>query len=95
MHHEVRPNLLRHSPKRTKTVVFAKEDPDNKGKLKILLPLASTLPLSGKIRSKIKIGRTSPTLSATLISRKAIMQTSAPKRGQKTRVGLDNFHVGD
>ena len=54
MHCQVGPNPLRHSPRRNKTVVLAKEDPDDKAKARILLPLASTPLLSGKTRTKIR-----------------------------------------
>ena len=40
MHHQVGPNPLWHSPRRNRIVVLAKEDPDNRAKARILLPLA-------------------------------------------------------
>ena len=95
MHHQMVPNPLRHSPKRTRTVVLAKEDLDDKATARILLPLASTSPLSGKTRTKIRTRKTLLTLSATLISRKAIIPTSALRRSQKTSVGLDELYVGN
>ena len=95
MHHQVGPNLLWHSPRRNRIVVLAKEDPDDKAKARILLPLASTPPPSGKTRIRIRTRKTYPTLSTTLASRKAIMPTSVLRRSQKTSVGLDNLHVGD
>ena len=95
MHHQVGPNLLRHSPKKTKTVVLTEEDPNNKGKARILLPLASTPPSSKRIRTRIKIRKTYLTLSATLISRKIIMPINVPRKSQKTSIGLDDLHVDD
>ena len=95
IHHQVRLNLLRHSPRRNRTVVLAEEDPDNRVKARILLPLASTPPPSGKTKIRIRTRKTYPTLSVTLASRKAIMPTSVPRRSQKTSVGLDDLHVGD
>ena len=47
MHYHVRPNPLRHSPRRTRTVVLVEEGPDNKAKTRILLPLASMPPPLG------------------------------------------------
>ena len=93
MHYQAGPNPLRHSPKKNKTVNLAKEDPDNRAKARILLPLASTPLLSG--RTRIRTRKTYPTLSATPASRKIIMPTSVPRRSQKTSVGLNNLHVGD
>ena len=93
MHHQVGLNPLRHSPRRNRTVVLAEEDPDDRAKARILLPLASTPLLSGKTKMRTK--KTYPTLSATPASRKVIMPTSVPRRSQKTSVGLDDFHVGD
>ena len=95
MYHQVGPNPLRHNPRRNRTVVLAEEDPDNKAKARILLPLASTPLLLGRTRTKIKTRNTSPTLSDTLISRKAITPTSVPRKSQKTSVNLDNLYVGD
>ena len=95
MHRQVGLNPLRHSPRRNRTVVLAKEDPDNRAKARIFLPLASTPPPSGKIRIKIRTRKTYPTLSATLASRKVIMPTSVPRKSQKTSIGLDDLHVGD
>ena len=93
MRHQAGPNPLRHSPRRNKTVILAEEDPDDRAKARILLPLASTPPLSG--RTRIRTRKTYPTLSATPASRKVIMPTSVPRRSQKTSVGLDDLHVGD
>ena len=95
MHHQMEPNLLRHSPKKTRIVILAEENPDNRAKARIPLPLALMPLLSGKTRTKIRTRKTSPTLSATLVSRKTITPTSAPRRSQKTSVGLNNLHVGD
>ena len=95
MRHQAGPNPLRHSPRRNRTVVLAEEDPDDRAKARILLPLASTPPPSGKTRIRIRTRKTYPMLSATLASRKAIMPTSVPRRSQKTSVGLDDLHVGD
>ena len=93
IHRQVGLNPLRPSPRRNKIVVLAKEDPNNRAKARILLPLASTPLLSGK--TKIWTRKTYPTLSATPTSRKVIMPTSVPRRSQKTSVDLDHFHVGD
>ena len=95
MHHHVGPNPLWHSPRRTRTVILAKEDPDNRAKAKIPLPLASMPLLSGRTKIKIRTRKTSPTLSATLVSRKANMPTNLPRKSQKTTVGLDDLHVGN
>ena len=95
MHHQVRPHPLQYSPRKNKIVVLAKENLDNKANARILLPLASKLLLSGRTRTKIRIRKISPTLSATFVSRKTITPTSAPRRSQKTSVGLDNLYVGD
>ena len=95
MHHQVGPNLLWHSPKKTRTVVIAKENPDDRAKARIPLPLASMLLLLGRTRTKIRIRRTSPTLNTTIINKKAITPISAPRRSSKTSVSLDDFHVGD
>ena len=87
------PNPFRPSSRRNRTVVLVEEDPDDRAKDRILLPLASTPLLSG--RTRIRTRKTYPTLSATPASRKVIMPTSVPRRSQKTSVGLDDFHVGD
>ena len=50
IHRQVGPNPLWPSPRRNRTVVLAKEDPNNRAKDRILLPLASTPLLSGKTR---------------------------------------------
>ena len=63
MHHQVGLNPLRHSPRRNRTVVLAEEDPDDRAKARILLPLASTPLLSG--RTRIRTRKTYLTLSAT------------------------------
>ena len=93
IHRQVGPNPLWPSPRRNRTVVLAEENPDDRAKARILLPLASTPLLSG--RTRIRTRKTYPTLSATPASRKVIMPTSVPRRSQKTSVGLDDFHVGD
>ena len=95
MHYQVGSNPHRHSLKRNRIVVFAEEDPGNRAKARILLPLASTLLLSRRIRTRTRTKKTSPILSATLISRNAITPTSVPEKSQKTSVGLDDLHVGD
>ena len=95
MHHQVGRNLLRYSPRTTRTVVFAKENPNNKAKARIFLSLTSMLPPSGRTRIKIRTKKTYPILSATLVSRKIIMPISIPRRSQKTIVSLDNLHVSD
>ena len=93
IHRQVGPNPLWPSPRRNRTVVLAEENPDDRAKARILLPLASTPLLSG--RTRIRTRKTYPTLSATPASRKVIMPTSVPRRSQKTSVGLDDLHVGD
>ena len=95
IHHQIGPNPFRYSPKRTKIVVLAKKDLNDKAKARIPLSLASTLLLSGRTRTKIKTRRTFSTLSTTLVSRKTIKPTSASKRSQKTSVGFYDLHVGD
>ena len=83
MRHQVRPNSHQHSPKKTRTVVFIKENPNNKAKARILLLLASTPPLSGKTRTKIRIRKTYPVLSVTIVSKKIIIPANIPRRSQK------------
>ena len=95
MHCQVGLNLLRHSPRRNRTVIVAEENPHDKAKARILLPLASTPLLLGRTRTRISTRKTYPTLSAIPASKKVIMPTSVPRRSQKTSVVLDNFHVGD
>ena len=95
MRHQVGPNPHRHSPKRTKTVVSTKENPNNKAKTRILLPLASTLLLSKRTRSRIRTKRTYPTWIATLVNKKVIMPKSVLKKSQKTSVSLDDLHIDD
>ena len=95
MHHQVESNPLWQNLRKTKTVVLAKQDPNDRAKAKIPLPLASMPLLLGRTRTKIRTKRTSLTLSATLVSRKAITPISAPRKSQKTSVSLDDFHVGD
>ena len=95
MHYQVGPNPLRHSSKRTRVVILTKKDPNNRAKARIPLPLASMPLLSEKTRIRIRIKRTSPTLNATFVSKKAITPTSAPKKSQKTSIGLDDLYVGD
>ena len=80
MDHQVGPNPLHPSPQKTRIVIFAKENPNNKAKARILLPLASTLSPSERTRTKIRTRRTSPILSVTLVSRKTIMPTNVSKR---------------
>ena len=93
MRYQARLNLHRHSLRKNKIVVLAKENFDDRTKAKILLLLVLTPLLSG--RTRIKIRRTSPTLSATLISRKVIIPISAPRKSQKTSISLDDLHVSD
>ena len=93
IHRQVGLNPLRPSPRRNKTVVLAEEDPNDRAKARILLPLASTPLLSKKTR--IRTRKTYPILSATPASKKVIIPTSIPKKSQKTSVGLDDLHVGD
>ena len=88
-------NPLRHNPKRNRTVVFAEENPNDKAKARILLPLASMPLLSERTRIRIRTSKISPTLSATLVSRKAITLTSVLKKSQKTSFGLNDLHVSD
>ena len=95
MHRQVGLNPLRHSPRRNRTVVLAKEDPNERAKAGILLPLASMPLLSGRTRTRIRTRKTYLILSATPASKKIIMPTSVPRRSQKTSVSLDNFHVDD
>ena len=95
MHHQVGPNPLWHSPRKIRTVVLAKENPNDKVKARILLPLALTPLPSGKTRTRIKIRKTYPILSTTLVNKKVIMPTSALRKSQKTSVGLNDLHVGD
>ena len=95
MHHQVGLNLFRHSSRRIRTVVLAEKDPSNKAKARILLPLASTPPLSGKTRIRIRTRKIYPILSATIVSTKIIIPTNVPRRSQKTSVNLDNLYVGD
>ena len=95
MHHQIGPNPLRHSLKRTKTVVSAKENPDNKAKARIFLPLALMPPLSGRTKTKIRIRKIYPSLSGILVSRKVIMLITVPKKCQKTSVGLDDLYIGN
>ena len=95
MRHQVGPNLHRHSLKRNRTVALVEEDPNDRAKARTPLPLAS-MPLQlGKTKTRIRTRKTSPTLNAILVSRKATMPTSASRKSQKTSVGLDNLHVGD
>ena len=95
IHYQMGPNPLWHILKRTRTVVLAKEDANDKAKARILLPLASIPPPSWRTRTKIRTKKTYLTLSATLISRKVIMLIIVPRESQKTSFGHDNFHVGD
>ena len=95
MRHQVGPNSYRHIPRKTRTVVFAKKNPNNKAKAKILLPLVSTLPLSRRTRPRIRTKKTYQILSTTFVSKRVIMPTSVLRRSQKTSVGLDDLHLGD
>ena len=94
MRHQMGPNPHRHSPKRTRIVVLAEEDPNNKAKARILLPLTSMPLLSKRTRTKIKTWKIYPTLSAIFVSRKVIMPISVSRKSQKTSVSLHDFHVG-
>ena len=89
------PNPHRHSLRRNRTAALVEEGPNDRAKARIPLPLVSTPLQSGRTRTRIRIRKTSPTLSATLVSRKVTMPTNAPKRSQKTSVGLNNLHIGD
>ena len=93
--YKVGPNPHRHSAKRSRIVVLAKKNPDNKAKARILLPLPSTPPLSRRTRTKIRTRKTYLILNAILVSKKVIMPTSDLKRSQKTSVSFDNLHIGD
>ena len=93
IHCQVGPNPFWPSPRRNKTIVLAEENPNNRAKARILLPLASMPLLLGRI--KIKTRKTYPILSATPASKKVIMPTSVLRRSQKTSVGLDDFHFND
>ena len=95
MHHQEELNPLRHSPRRTKTVVLAEKNLNNKAKARILLLLVSTPLPSGKTKIKIRTRKTYLILSATYVSRKIIIPTNVPRISQKTSVGLDNLHFGD
>ena len=95
MHRQVGFNPLWHSPRKNRTVVLTKEDPDNRTKTRILLLLMSTPLPSGKRRIKIRTRKTYPILSATLANRKTIMPISVPRRSQKTSVNFDDLHVDD
>ena len=95
MRHQAGPNPHRHSLKRNRIVTLVKEGPNNRAKARTPLPLASMLLQSRKTKTRIRIRKTSPILSATFVSRKTTMPTSAPRKSQKTSVGLDNLHVGD
>ena len=95
MHNQVGLNPFRHSPWKTRIAVLFEENPDDKAKARIFLSLISTPPPSGKTRTRIRIKKTYPILSATLISRKIIMPISVLRKSQKTRVSLDDVHVGD
>ena len=95
MHYQVGLNPYPHSPKRTRTVVLVKENPNNKAKTRTFLPLASTPLLLGRTRTKIRTKKTYLTLNAILVSRKVIMLTGIIKKSQKTSVGFDDLHVGD
>ena len=83
IHHYVGPNLLRHSPRKIKTVVLAKKNPDNKTKARILLLLTSTPPQSRRTKTKIRARKTYLILIAILVSKKVIMPTNIPKKSQK------------
>ena len=50
IHCQMGPNSLRPSPRKNRTVVLAEEDPNNRAKARILLPLASTPLLSRRTR---------------------------------------------
>ena len=95
MRHQAGLNPHRHSLRKNKTVVLVKEGPDNRTKARTPLLLASTPLQSRRTRTRIRTRKISPTLNATLVSRKAIMPTSAPRRSQKTSVSLDDLHIGD
>ena len=77
------PNPFRHIPKKTKTLVFVKEDRDDKAKNRILLPLMLTPPPSERTRTRIRTKKIYLTLSAILVSRKVIIPISVLKRSQK------------
>ena len=95
MHHQVGFNSYWHSPRRIRTVVPAEENPDDKAKARIFLPLVSTPPLSGRTRTMIRTRKTYPILSITLVSKKVIMLINVLRKSQKTSVGLNDFYVGD
>ena len=95
MHCQVGLNPLQHSSRKNKSVVLAEEDPNDRAKARILLPLASTPLPSGKTRIRIRTRETYLILSTALANKKAIMPISVPKRSQKTSVSLNNFHVGN
>ena len=80
MHYQAGPNPHRYSLKRNKIVVLIEENSNDSAKARIPLLLASTPLLSRKTRTRIRTRRTSLILSATLLSKKAIMPTSAPKK---------------
>ena len=95
MRHQAGSNPYRHSLRRNRTVALVEEGPNNRAKARTPLPLASTPLQSGRIKTRIRIKKTSSTLNATLVNRKATMPISAPKKRQKTSVGLDDFYVSD
>ena len=95
MRYQARTNPHWRSLRRNRIVVLVEENPDNRIKARIPLPLASTPLLSERTKTRIRTRKTSPTLSATPVSRKAIMPTSALRRSQKTSVGLDDLYVDD
>ena len=93
--HQVRLNPHRHSPIKTRIVILAKKNHDNKVKAKIFLPLASMLLLSGSSKIRIRRRKTYLILSAILVSKNLIMLISVPRRSQKTSVGLDDLYIDD
>ena len=88
-------NPHRHNLKKNRIVVFDKENPNDKAKARMFLPLASTPLLPGRTRTRIRTRKTSQTLSTTPVKRNAIIPTCVPRKSQKTSVGLDDLYVGD
>ena len=95
MRYQIGLNPHRYSLRRNKIVVLNKENPNDRAKARMFLPLASTPLLSGKTRIKTMTKKISLTLNIIFVSIKAIMLINAPRKDQKTSVGLDNLHVGD
>ena len=93
-HHQARPNLHQDSqPRKTRIVVFSKENLIIKAKAKAITHLLLALML--ELSRIIKIKKSQLTLSAIIVSRRVTKLINILTKSQKTSVSIDDIHNSD